>query len=181
MKSLGYPGQMYKSERPLDVRTDVALVDPIDLKPTEAEWGYTEQGERIRKSKRSGKVIPVPTSAHSTYEYSAPANYQEGPKDTRIEEIRENSYEQTQYLCCFEQDVLDSISSEKGEKETKVDLEACNYGKTYWYWFNLNLNFFSCEKRNKTTFLQNQIGLDFDEKNIPSTFLLVGFMKRSKS
>lgn len=124
---------MYKSERPLDARTGVALVDPIDMKPTEAEWGYTEQGERIRKSKRSGKVIPVPTSAYSTYEYSAPANYQEGPKDTRIEEMRENSYEQTQYLCCFEQDVLDSIVSEKGANEKKVDLEASNYEKTFWY------------------------------------------------
>jgi len=133
IKSLGYPGQMYKSERPLDALTGVALVDPIDMKPTDAEWGYTEQGERIRKSKRSGKVIPVPTSAFSTFEFSAPANYQEGPKDTRIEEMRENSYEQTQYLCCFEQDVLDSIASEKGENEKKVDLESSNYQKTYWY------------------------------------------------
>lgn len=29
-------------------------------KPTEVEWRYTEEGERVRVSLRSGRIIPLP-------------------------------------------------------------------------------------------------------------------------
>ena len=40
--------------------TDVLLIDPVDGKGTEVEWRYLESGERVRISKRSGAVVPLP-------------------------------------------------------------------------------------------------------------------------
>ncbi|KNC48183.1 39S ribosomal protein L24 [Thecamonas trahens ATCC 50062] len=39
---------------------NVALLDPIDGKPTRAGWARDEAGKRIRISKRSGEPIPRP-------------------------------------------------------------------------------------------------------------------------
>lgn len=44
-------------------------------KPTTAEWRYTEQGERVRISKRTGLEIPIPKNAEETIDYSARSGY----------------------------------------------------------------------------------------------------------
>lgn len=33
-------------------------------KPTDVEWRYTEEGERVRVSLRSGRILPVPPQPH---------------------------------------------------------------------------------------------------------------------
>lgn len=33
--------------------------------PTEVEWRYTEEGERVRVSLRSGRILPVPPQPRS--------------------------------------------------------------------------------------------------------------------
>uniref|UniRef100_A0A673U2P7 Large ribosomal subunit protein uL24m n=1 Tax=Suricata suricatta TaxID=37032 RepID=A0A673U2P7_SURSU len=52
-------GTMIPSEAPLLYR-QVKLVDPVDRKPTDVEWRFTEAGERVRVSTRSGRIIPKP-------------------------------------------------------------------------------------------------------------------------
>ncbi|VDP50990.1 unnamed protein product [Soboliphyme baturini] len=74
-KELGFNGTLRKIERPLDVRTEVALVDPADLKPTQVEWKWDEKGERVRCSLRTGYVIPTPMKSEETFEYTTRETY----------------------------------------------------------------------------------------------------------
>nr|2FTC_N Chain N, mitochondrial ribosomal protein L24 [Bos taurus]3IY9_N Chain N, 39S ribosomal protein L24, mitochondrial [Homo sapiens] len=55
-KTMDYRGTMIPSEAPL-LHRQVKLVDPMDRKPTEIEWRFTEAGERVRVSTRSGRII----------------------------------------------------------------------------------------------------------------------------
>ncbi|KZS02221.1 39S ribosomal protein L24, partial [Daphnia magna] len=64
-----------QSEAPLLVTNEVALVDPSDDKGTKVEWRFTEQGEKVRVSKRTGHIIPVPISASETIDFKAKAGY----------------------------------------------------------------------------------------------------------
>lgn len=91
-KTSNFPGQMIQSESPLLVTSEVALVDPFDKKPTTAEWRYTEQGERIRISKRTGLEIPIPKNAEETIDYTTRAGYPEQEKDTKAEDVSAITY-----------------------------------------------------------------------------------------
>lgn len=44
-------------------------------KGTKVEWRFTEQGEKVRVSKRTGHIIPVPISASETIDFKAKAGY----------------------------------------------------------------------------------------------------------
>lgn len=44
--------------------------------PCEVEWRYTEKGERVRISLRSGRVVPVPIVSRETYDYKTPNSYE---------------------------------------------------------------------------------------------------------
>lgn len=46
-KDKEFPGILIQSEAPLLVTTGVKLVDPETLKPTEVEWRYTEEGDKV--------------------------------------------------------------------------------------------------------------------------------------
>lgn len=46
-KDKSFPGVTVQSEAPLLVTTDVKLVDPESLKPTEFEWRFTEEGDKV--------------------------------------------------------------------------------------------------------------------------------------
>jgi len=43
----GFPGFALRWEKPLLVTTDIKLVDPSDLKATDFDWRYTEDGEKV--------------------------------------------------------------------------------------------------------------------------------------
>ncbi len=64
-----------QKERPLVVHRDVKLVDPSDLKPCEVEHRFTEAGEKVRVSKRTGQVIPIPPDAEETADYAKKSAY----------------------------------------------------------------------------------------------------------
>lgn len=55
-------------EKPLLVTHEVKLIDPADQRATEFEWRYTEEGERVRVSVRSGRIIPIPYRHKNTWE-----------------------------------------------------------------------------------------------------------------
>ena len=72
-----YPGFMTKKEKPLLVTTDIKLVDPSDEQSCDVEWQFSEDGERVRISTRTGYHLPIPTQADETVDYKAKTNYSE--------------------------------------------------------------------------------------------------------
>ncbi|KAL3287470.1 hypothetical protein HHI36_001940 [Cryptolaemus montrouzieri] len=114
-------GVMIKSEDPLLVTTQVALVDPSDLKPTTFEWRFTEDGEKVRVSTRTGRIIPIPATNEETRDYKSRSAYKEQPKDTVSAEVDKITFEPK--LCTFEMDLMEKY----GIKEDRVP------PKSYWY------------------------------------------------
>jgi len=121
-KEKGFPGMVVRWELPLLVTNQVSLVDPSDNKVTKVEWRYTEEGERVRVSLRTGRIIPMPTMAEETYDYKDPKAYLENAeKDTKAPDVEEITF--APKLKTFEMDVMDAM----GMKETRVPK------KSYWY------------------------------------------------
>lgn len=116
-----YPGVFIRSEAPLLVTDQVRLVDPFDLQGTSIEWRYTEDGEHVRVSTRTGRIIPIPKSNEETYDYKAKSVYIERPKDTTADVVKEITFKPS--LQTFEMEVM----KEMGIEETRV---PC---KTFWY------------------------------------------------
>nr|CAG4644165.1 EOG090X0ADH [Lepidurus arcticus] len=102
--SADYPGMYVRSEAPLLVTNQVALVDPSDNKATGAEWRYTEQGDRVRVSSRTGRILPVPVAAEETVDYKNKETYIEQPKDTSAADASEITFKAS--LATFELDFL---------------------------------------------------------------------------
>ncbi|XP_014663968.1 PREDICTED: probable 39S ribosomal protein L24, mitochondrial [Priapulus caudatus] len=103
---IGLRPTMVKSELPLSVTTDIALVDPSDNKVTEVEWRYTEEGKRVRVSTRTGRILPLSAMAEETRDYKTKSTYKEQEKDTRSEDLEKVTFEPK--LMSFEQDIMDS-------------------------------------------------------------------------
>ncbi|KAK9872452.1 hypothetical protein WA026_017921 [Henosepilachna vigintioctopunctata] len=110
-----------QKEAPLLVTNQVAIVDPSDLKPTPIEWRYTEEGEKVRVSTRTGRIIPIPATNEETRDYKTRRAYIEQPKDTVSAEVDKITFEPK--LCTFEMDLMEKY----GIKEDRVP------PKSYWY------------------------------------------------
>jgi large subunit ribosomal protein L24 len=61
-------------------------------KPTKIEWRYTEEGENVRVSSRTGRIIPIPPSHYSTVDYKNSSLYAEGDKDTPRAEVEKITF-----------------------------------------------------------------------------------------
>lgn len=120
-KKKDYPGMMIKSEAPLLVTNEVALVDPSDSKPTQVEWRYTEEGERVRVSTRTGRILPIPKMAEETPDYKTKATYTEQEKDTTADDVTSITFQPS--LRTFEMDIAEKM----GIKDDRIP------HKTYWY------------------------------------------------
>lgn len=120
-KTKDYSGVVVKVEAPLLVTSEVALVDPSDLKSTPIEWRYTEDGDYVRVSARTGRLIPVPASAEETIDYKSKATYKEQPKDTSADDVAKITFEPA--LKTFAMDIMDKMQI----KEDRIP------NKTYWY------------------------------------------------
>ncbi|EHA99538.1 39S ribosomal protein L24, mitochondrial [Heterocephalus glaber] len=115
-------GTMIPSEAPL-LHNQVKLVDPAysvsTRKPTEIEWRFTEAGERVRISARSGRIIPKPEFPRA--DGIIPETWIDGPKDTSVEDALERTY--VPRLKTLEEEVMEAM----GIQETR------RYKKVYWY------------------------------------------------
>ncbi|XP_076640904.1 mitochondrial ribosomal protein L24 [Halictus rubicundus] len=120
-KTKTFPGVYSRVEQPLLVTTQVQLVDPADLQATTIEWRYTEEGDHVRVSIRTGRIIPMPESSKETIDYKNPDLYQEKAKDTVSEDVLEVTFDAP--LKTFEMDLMDKM----GIKENRVPR------KYYWY------------------------------------------------
>ena len=114
-------GRVSKKERPLLTTTQIKLVDPVDERGCDVEWRYTEDGDRVRVSTRSGRVIPVAEMSKKTKDFATPESYKSGDRDTEPATVEAVTYEPK--LKTVEQDILDEL----GVIETK------KRGETYWY------------------------------------------------
>lgn len=112
-KSKKFPGTMVPEEMPLLVPRDVALVDPTDKRVTTIKWKYDDEGNQVRVSERTGRIIPIPLQAFSTIDYKSVQTYQEKEKDTEPEEVQKITFEPK--LKTFEMDIMDEF----GIKETR--------------------------------------------------------------
>lgn len=105
----------------LQVTNQIALVDPSDLVATPFEWRYTEEGERVRVSQRTGRIIPLPKSMEETVDYKSKKAYIEREKDTVAAVASEITFEPS--LQTFEMEIM----KEMGIEEDRIP------GKTFWY------------------------------------------------
>ncbi|XP_038078731.1 probable 39S ribosomal protein L24, mitochondrial [Patiria miniata] len=115
----GYDGTYVASEAPLNVR-DVALVDPSDNQPADVDFRFTEAGDKVRVSKRTGRIVPIPqTNEHK--DFKTRESYIEQPKDTVAEEVCKKTY--TPSLKTVEEELMEANNI----TETRTP------AKTYWY------------------------------------------------
>lgn len=120
-KKKGFPGMMVKSEAPLLVTTQVGLIDPSDGKPTQAEWRYTEEGEKVRVSLRTGRIIPLPKLAEETPDYKTKSTYKVQEKDTSADQLTSITFEPQLKTFAME------IAEKMGIKEDRIPR------KSFWY------------------------------------------------
>ncbi|XP_071964904.1 large ribosomal subunit protein uL24m-like [Antedon mediterranea] len=119
-KMEGLRGTMVVSEMPLDY-FDVALIDPSDNQPTDVQLRYTEAGDRVRVSKRTGRVIPIPAKALLNPDEPDPAKYTDQPKDTAADMAVKKTYN------------IENISVEDDLMDKCNIIETRKRAKTYWY------------------------------------------------
>lgn len=91
------------------------------MEATDFEWRYSEEGNHIRISLRTGREIPLPESAAETYDYKSPATYFEREKDTKAPEAEKITF--FPKLKTFEMDIMETMGIKEDRKPAK----------TYWY------------------------------------------------
>nr|CAG4645698.1 EOG090X0ADH [Lynceus sp. MCZ IZ 141354] len=106
-----YPGVMTTNENPLLVTSQVSLIDPSDNKPTKVEWRFTEQGDRVRVSVRTGRILPIPPAAFETVDYKVKAGYPEQEKDSISTNVTQVTFEPK--LKTFEMDLMEAYGLAK--------------------------------------------------------------------
>uniref|UniRef100_A0A672KQB2 Large ribosomal subunit protein uL24m n=1 Tax=Sinocyclocheilus grahami TaxID=75366 RepID=A0A672KQB2_SINGR len=117
-RSGDYRGTYIASEAPLLLK-DVTLIDPTDRKPTDTEWRYTEEGERVRVSVRTGRIIPKPV--YQRRDGIIPQQWKDGPKDTSPEDTLQKTF--TPSLKTLEEEVMEKMHIQEDRRPRK----------SYWY------------------------------------------------
>lgn len=120
-KTNTFLGNVATREEPLLINHEVKLVDPTDLMPTEVEWRYDDDGNRVRVSTRTERILPLPSQAYETVDYVEKENYKERPKDTPAKLVNEITFEPK--VKTFEMDICDAM----GIVEDRVPYPM------YWY------------------------------------------------
>ncbi|CAH8479307.1 unnamed protein product [Schistosoma bovis] len=115
-----------RSEDPLDIDTQVALLDPSNNEPCKCSWRYTEEGNRVRVSLQTGHVIPLPAAARHLDDLTDPKTAVASSKDT-CEPV----------VCNVSLKSLTSTSDVNFEKSLLKDLklkdDCLKQTPTYWY------------------------------------------------
>lgn len=114
-------GNIVCTEDPYLINLEVKLVDPTDLMPTESEWRYDDDGNRVRVSTRTERIIPIPEQAFETIDYVDAKSYNEQPKDTPAKLVNQKTFDPQSKT--FEMDICD----EMGIKDDRVPYPM------YWY------------------------------------------------
>ncbi|VDL60464.1 unnamed protein product [Hymenolepis diminuta] len=118
-------GQLMFDENYLKINEEVALIDPAEKTPCEAVWRYDAQGNRVRVSKRSGHILPLPTAARILDDLTDPVNADVGDKDTPSEVVTKATVDfvSPEKLETFEQELTRIYAPQ--EKRERMP--------TFWY------------------------------------------------
>lgn len=114
-------GTVTTKEDPYLINHEVKLVDPSDLMPTDYEWRYDDDGNRVRVSTRTERIIPIPEQAYETVDYVSSDAYREQPKDTPAKEVTKATF--VPQAKTFEMDICDQMNI----KDDRVPYPM------YWY------------------------------------------------
>ncbi|KAK7115891.1 large ribosomal subunit protein uL24m-like [Littorina saxatilis] len=121
-KSATSPGAMVKTEKPLSITTEVALVDPSDGKGSEVQWRFTEEGDKVRVSVRTGRIIPMSRVAEDeTEDMVSRSGYIEQDCDTKEKELQKVTFKPI--LSTFDEDILKQLDIKDDRKRVQK----------YWY------------------------------------------------
>lgn len=108
-------GVIYK-EGPVHV-SNVMIVDPTDSLPCKVAFKYTEEGDKVRVSKRTGNIIPRPESL------SKPAmSGKKGERDTASKDALAITFDPASLVPELSEDVIGRIL-EKHQEKQKQDRE----------------------------------------------------------
>ncbi|KAL5966930.1 putative 39S ribosomal protein L24 mitochondrial, partial [Taenia solium] len=118
-------GPLISDENYLKIDKEVALIDPSDKTPCEAVWRYDSQGNRVRVSKRSGHLLPLPTAARILDDLTDPVTAEVGEKDTPTEAVTRTTVDfvAPQRLETFEEELTRIYAPE--DKRQRMP--------TFWY------------------------------------------------
>ncbi|KAH9285150.1 putative 39S ribosomal protein L24, mitochondrial [Echinococcus granulosus] len=118
-------GPLISDENYLKINEEVALMDPSDRTPCEAVWRYDSQGNRVRVSKRSGHLLPLPTAARILDDLTDPVAAEVGEKDTPTEAVTKTTVDfvAPERLETFEEELMRVYAPE--EKRQRMP--------TFWY------------------------------------------------
>lgn len=114
-------GNIICNEDPFLINVEVKLVDPSDLLPTDYEWRYDDDGNRVRVSTRTERIIPIPEQAYETIDYVDKSAYRENAKDTSAKLVTERTF--VPQAKTFEMDICDQM----GIKDDRIPYPM------YWY------------------------------------------------
>ncbi|XP_017578257.1 probable 39S ribosomal protein L24, mitochondrial [Pygocentrus nattereri] len=117
-RSGDYRGAYIANEAPLLLK-DISLIDPTDRKPTETQWRFTEEGEKVRVSARTGRIIPKPLFQRK--DGIIPQQWKDGPKDTSPEDALQKTF--TPSLKTLEEEVLEKMNIQEDRRPRS----------SYWY------------------------------------------------
>ena len=67
------------------------MIDPESGKPTRIRYGFLEDGQKVRISKKSGALIPKPDRSNLKY-LNRTKGKEAGPMDTKPEDVLEKTY-----------------------------------------------------------------------------------------
>ncbi|KAG9405557.1 Plastid ribosomal protein L24 [Aphanomyces cochlioides] len=81
------PGRIYLAPGPIHY-SNVNLIDPSTGKPTRIGIRFSEEGERLRISKKTGTIIPKPEVLKERH---TPRRTETGPLDTAPEDVLERT------------------------------------------------------------------------------------------
>jgi large subunit ribosomal protein L24 len=101
-----FKGNYIASEAPLHY-SNVALVDPEDMQATKISFRYLDSGEKVRVSRRSGRIIPKPVETTERRDFKTRSGYVEGSKDTPADQVTKRTYTPTLQL--FEEEILSKL------------------------------------------------------------------------
>jgi large subunit ribosomal protein L24 len=114
-KSATSAGIMSRVEKPLLVTSEVTLLDPNDMLPTDVEWRYDEAGNRVRVALRSGRIIPLSKKALDLAEDMVDKNdYIEQNWDTKEKELTKVTFKPN--TLSFEEDIMKSMGIKEDRK-----------------------------------------------------------------
>ncbi|KAL2080145.1 hypothetical protein ACEWY4_023938 [Coilia grayii] len=117
-KSGDYRGTYIASEAPL-LLSEISIIDPTDRKPTEVEWRFTEEGEKVRVSLRTGRIIPKPPVQRR--DGIIPEQWKDGPKDTSTEDVLRKTYMPS--LKTLQEEVMEAMGIQEDRR----------HRTSYWY------------------------------------------------